>query len=315
MNAPRSCLDRTPIQGCTYAERVTEAGDFEAQRRYLGAVAYRMLGTVVDAEDVLQEAWLRWREVDHAAIENPRAYLTTVVTRLCYDHLGSARARREAYFGEWLPEPLVDDAPGPQDRAEIGEEVSLAVMTLLERLSPAERAAIVLHDVFGVDFPLIAATLKRSETAVRQLASRARKQVRDAGPRRTVDRAAHRRAVEAFAAAVARGDIMELMKVLDPETVWRADGGGIVRAAVRPVHGMDNVARMVIGLAGRLLTPEMRTRFVEVNGEPGIAIHGPDGRAAAVFAFCVDDSGLITETQIVVNPEKLARVAAIDNQM
>jgi RNA polymerase sigma-70 factor (ECF subfamily) len=291
---------------------VAGAEDFEAQRRYLGAVAYRMLGSLADAEDVLQEAWLRWRDVDHAAIENPRGYLTTVVTRLCYDQLDSARARREAYFGQWLPEPLVDDAPGPHDRAEVGEEVSLAVMALLERLSPAERAAFVLHDVFGLDFRQIAATLDRSEAAVRQLASRARKQVKDDGPRRTVDRSVHRLAVQAFAAAVTGGDIMSLLKVLDPETVWQADGGGNVQAGVHPVYGADKVMRLVKGIVETRLAPGAVPVLVEVNGEPGIALYGADGAALAIVAFCVDDSGLITAIYNIVNPDKLVRVAAIE---
>ena len=287
---------------------MTGAADFEEYRRYLGAVAYRMLGSLADAEDVLQEAWLRWREVDHAMVESPRAYLTTVVTRLCYDQLGSARARREAYFGEWLPEPVVDEAPTPEARAELGEEVSYAVMALLERLSPAERAAFVLHDVFGVDFPLIASALDRSETAARQLASRARRQIKEDSPRRTVDRAAHRQAVEAFAAAVGRGDIMGLMKVLDPETVWHSDGGGIVRAGARPVFGAQKVGRLVAGLVKRFFVPGSAAVLVTVNGEPGVAVYAPDGMPIGIIGFCVEDSGLITATHVVVNPEKLTRV-------
>jgi RNA polymerase sigma-70 factor (ECF subfamily) len=290
---------------------VAGAEDFEGQRRYLGAVAYRMLGSLADAEDVLQEAWLRWRDVDHAAVENPRGYLTTVVTRLCYDHLDSARVRREAYVGEWLPEPLVDDAPGPQDRAELGEQVSFAVMALLERLSPSERAAFVLHDVFGLDFRQIAAALDRSEAAVRQLASRARKQVKDDAPRRTVDRAAHRRAVQAFAAAVTGGDLAGLLKVLDPETVWRADGGGNVRAGLRPVFGLDKVMRLIKGLVATQLAPDAVPALVEVNGEPGFALYQPDGAPLAILAFAVGEDGLITAIYNVVNPQKLARVAAL----
>jgi RNA polymerase sigma-70 factor, ECF subfamily len=291
---------------------VTETADFEQHRRYLGAVAYRMLGSLADAEDVLQEAWLRWRGVEQTAMENPRGYLTTIVSRLCYDHLGSARVRREAYFGEWLPEPVVaDEAPTAEDRAELGEEVSYAVMALLERLSPAERAAFVLHDVFGVGFPLIASALERSEPAVRQLASRARRQIKDGSPRRTVDRATHRRAVEAFAAAVGNGEIIELMKVLDPETVWRADGGGIVRAGTRPVHGAERVARLIEGILKRFYEPSTITALVEVNGEPGLALYSPEGTAYATLAFSVDDEGRITESYIVLNPEKLARIAAI----
>ncbi|MBR7827160.1 RNA polymerase sigma factor SigJ [Actinospica sp. MGRD01-02] len=284
------------------------AEDFEEHRRYLGAVAYRMLGSIADAEDVVQEAWLRWRDVDHAGVENPRAYLTTVVTRLCCNELDSARTRRESYYGEWLPEPLLDEAPGPQDRAEVGEQISYAVTALLERLSPAERAAFVLHDVFGVDFALIASALDRSEQAVRQLASRARRQIKDDGPRRTADRAVQRRAVEAFAGAVTQGDIMALMRVLDPDTVWHSDGGGIVRAGVRPILGADKVARLVLGLVRNFVEPGTTMGFVELDGETGIVVHGPDGAPIAVFGFCVDDSGLICESHAVVTPEKLTRV-------
>ena len=288
-----------------------DAEDFEAHRRYLGAVAYRMLGSVADAEDVLQEAWLRWNDVDRAGVANPRAFLTTVVTRLCYDQLGSARARREAYFGEWLPEPLVDDAPSPQERAELGEAVSMAVMAVLERLSPAERAAFVLHDVFGVDFPQIAGTLERSEAAVRQLASRARRQVKDSAPRRSVDPAAHRRTVEAFAAAVTKGDIIGLMKLLDPEVVWHSDGGGEITAGARPIFGAERVARMLAGLNTKYFTPDMIVALAQVGGEPGLVLGYPDGTPGAVIAFCIAD-GLITESHIVVNPHKLRHVPAAD---
>jgi len=282
--------------------------EFEQHRRYLGAVAYRLLGSVADAEDVVQEAWLRWHGVDRATVENPRAYLTTIVTRLCYDQLGSARARREAYYGEWLPEPLVDDRPTPHDQAELGEQVSLAVMALLERLSPAERAAFVLHDVFGVDFPEIASTLDRTEAAVRQLASRARKQIKDHSPRPAVDRNEHREAVRAFAEAIGEGDIIGLMKVLDPDVVWHSDGGGIVRASARPIFGADRVSRMVIGLMERYWVPGTVIDFVDVNGDPGMALFLPDGTALGVLGFGVAE-GRIAETYIVVNPEKLQHVS------
>lgn len=286
---------------------VVTAEVFETHRRYLGTVAYRMLGSLADAEDIVQEAWLRWSAEDRTDVANPRAYLTTIVTRLCYDQLGSARVRREAYFGEWLPEPMVDDAPSPQERAELGEEVSLAMMAVLERLSPAERAAFVLHDVFGVDFPQIAETLERTDAAVRQLASRARRQVKDAAPRRSVDRAAHRQAVEAFAAAVNAGDIIGLMRILDPETVWHSDGGGIVTAGARPVLGAQKVVRLVAGLREKYFLPGSTAATVEVNGEPGVAFYYPDGTPAGILTLCVD-GGRIVESHIIVNPEKLGRV-------
>ncbi|MGA5700130.1 RNA polymerase sigma factor SigJ [Peterkaempfera bronchialis] len=283
---------------------------FEAQRRYLGAVAYRLLGSVTDAEDVVQEAWLRWQAVDRSQVADVRAYLTAVVTRLCYDLLGSARARRESYYGEWLPEPLVtDDGESPAERAELGEEVSLAVLAVMEQLTPAERAAFVLHDLFAVGFGEIAAALDRTPDAVRQLASRARRRVREGGRRGTVDPAEHRRAVSAFAAATAQGDIAGLMAALDPEVVWHSDGGGIVSAGVRPIRGAERVARLVAGLAARWLAPESGASFgfARVNGEPGVVWYESPGRVGGVLAFTVAD-GRITEVHIVVNPEKLAHL-------
>ncbi|MFF2749567.1 RNA polymerase sigma factor SigJ [Kitasatospora sp. NPDC058048] len=295
---------------------------FEANRRYLGSVAYRLLGSFTDAEDVLQDAWLRWRAADRSAVADPRAFLTTVVTRLCYDQLGSARARREAYYGEWLPEPAVTYATGPDSPAELaerGESVSLALLAVLEQLTPAERAAFVLHDVFAVGFEEIAASLERTPDAARQLASRARRRVRDGGraqdaARRTggTDRAEHRQAVEAFAAASTRGDILALMEVLDPDVVWHSDGGGIVRAGVRPIHGADRVARMVAGLVAKWFTPDTATTTALVNGEPGLVWYErATGTVGGVLAFTVTD-GRIAEAHVVVNPEKLARVPAVE---
>ncbi|WP_395296248.1 RNA polymerase sigma factor SigJ [Kitasatospora hibisci] len=288
---------------------------FEANRRYLGSVAYRLLGSFTDAEDVLQEAWLRWQSADRTDVADPRAFLTTVVTRLCYDQLGSARARRESYFGEWLPEPSVSTtaAPAsPAELAELGESVSMALLTVLEQLTPAERAAFVLHDVFAVGFDEIAATLDRSPDATRQLASRARRRVKEGGRRSTADPAEHRQAVEAFAAATARGDILGLMNVLDPDVVWHADGGGIVRAAARPVFGADKVARLVLGLVAKWLTPDTRIASALVNGLPGLIFHSAGtGAVDGVVGFNVSPGGRITDAYVVVNPEKLARVTPV----
>ncbi|GAA4998132.1 RNA polymerase sigma factor SigJ [Kitasatospora paranensis] len=282
---------------------------FESQRRYLGAVAYRLLGSLTDAQDVLQEAWLRWQAVDHGTVDDPRAYLTTVVTRLCYDQLGSARVRREAYYGEWLPEPLVSAEDSPAERAEQGESVSLAVLALMEHLTPAERAAFVLHDVFAVGFEEIATTLERTPEAARQLASRARRRVRGGAARRgTVDPVEHRQAVSAFAAASANGDIQGLLAVLDPDVVWHSDGGGVVSAGVRPILGADRVSRLVAGLVAKWWTPGASAVEATVNGEPGLVFHAADGQVGGVMAFTVAD-GLITEAYIVVNPQKLTHVA------
>ncbi|MER8186368.1 sigma-70 family RNA polymerase sigma factor [Kitasatospora sp. NPDC094015] len=286
-----------------------DADPFEANRRYLGAVAYRLLGSLTDAEDVLQEAWLRWRAADRSGVADPRAYLSTVVTRLCYDQLGSARARREAYYGEWLPEPLVAEEDSPAHRAELGESVSLAMLAVMEQLSPAERAAFVLHDVFAVRFEEIAASLDRTPDAVRQLASRARRRVREGGRAGRVDPAAHRQVVHAFAAASAGGDLQGLLAVLDPDVVWHSDGGGVVRAGARPVYGADKVARLVLGLIRRALPAGSTASFgfALVNGEPGMVFHEAPGRLAGVLAFAVRD-GRITEAYAMVNPEKLGHL-------
>jgi RNA polymerase sigma-70 factor (ECF subfamily) len=301
-----------------------EGTDFEEHRRYLSAVAYRLLGSLADAEDAVQDAWLRWRSADRSAVRDPRAFLTTVVTRICYDQLGSARARREAYYGEWLPEPLLGPGIGgvvggaggsgagvqdPQELAALGESVSYAVLAVMEQLSPAERVAFVLHDVFAVGFEEIAEALGRTPESARQLASRGRRRVRERTAQRTVDRAEHLKAVKAFAAATVNGDIPGLMAVLHPDVVWHSDGGGVVRAGLRPVVTADRVARLVAGLS-RYFGPETSPAFVpaEVNGAPGLVLLDGDGAAMGVVTFEVAD-GRITEAYAVVNPEKLARVA------
>ncbi|MFH8369036.1 RNA polymerase sigma factor SigJ [Streptomyces sp. NPDC018031] len=293
---------------------MAEPAEFEAHRGRLWAVAYRITGSVADADDAVQEAWLRWHALPDGAAEEPRAYLTTVVSRICYDQLSSARARRETYVGPWLPEPVLDGAgpvhaigpAAPEDRVTLDESVGMALLAVLERLTPAERTAFILHDVFAVPFAEIAEVVGRTPEAVRQLASRARRHVRDEAPRRNVDRAEHRRAVDAFLSAVVGGDIEGLMRVLDPRVVWLADSGGKVRgAARRPVVGQDNVARLTRAL-GRRYTPG-RTRLTvrDVNGAPGLVWVEPDGPRAGIIAFTLGDGGRITEIDVVVNPEKL----------
>ncbi|MEU5214349.1 RNA polymerase sigma factor SigJ [Streptomyces sp. NPDC020742] len=292
---------------------------FEDQRQRLWAIAYRITGTVTDADDAVQEAWLRWQALpDEPPVASPRAFLTTVVSRICYDLLGSARARRETYVGPWLPEPLlagpeftVSAAPagaGPEDRVTLDESVGMALLAVLERLTPAERTAFVLHDVFAVPFPEIAEAVGRTPDSVRQLASRARRRVRSEAPRRTVDRAEHRRTVEAFLSAVMGGDLEDLLAVLDPEVIWRSDGGGKVSAARRPVLGREKVARFVHGLLSRSAElGGVRVALTDVNGAAGLVFADAAGRQAGVFAFTVHD-GLITEVDAVINPDKLGHL-------
>ena len=313
----------------TDGQVLDEGVEFEQHRRYLSAVAYRLLGSLADAEDAVQDAWLRWQSVDHSTVRDPRAFLTTVVTRICYDQLGSARVQREAYFGEWLPEPSITDGQTPEDAAALGESVSYAMLAVMEQLSPAERVAFVLHDVFAVEFDEVATVLDRTPESVRQLASRARRRVRDRqAEHRGVEhgqaehrprehrqserrRAEHRKAVAAFAAACMNGDIPGLMLVLDPDVTWHSDGGGIVRAGAQPVVGADKVARVLTGLAVKWIGPdaELSMQLAEVNGEPGLIVLDGSGAAAGVVAFEVAEDGRITRGYAVVNPEKLTGVA------
>lgn len=274
---------------------------FEEHRRYLWGVAYRILGTVTDADDAVQETWLRWSKVDEAQIKDVRAYLTTIVSRVSYD---LARPGRESYVGEWLPEPVLDDA-GPEARAELDESIGMAMLAVMERLSPAERTSFVLHDVFAVPYEEIAVIVGRSAGAVRQLAARARKRVHDYAPRRSNDREAHHQAVEAFSTAAVMGDLTALVAVLDPGIVWRSDGGGKVTAARWAVSGRDLVAKLVFGLVKGLKTT-MTVRFCDVNGAPGIVVHDR-GEPDTVIAFTVSE-GVITEIDIVRNPAKLRHV-------
>ncbi|MGW1885838.1 RNA polymerase sigma factor SigJ [Streptomyces sp. NPDC001970] len=276
---------------------------FEQQRNRLWGIAYRITGSVADADDAVQEAWLRWQGLPDGEAEDPRAYLTTVISRICYDQLGSARSRREAYVGPWLPEPVIS-ADDPEDRVTLDESVGMAMLTVLERLTPAERTAFILHDVFAVPFPEIAEVVGRTPDSVRQLASRARRRVRAEAPRRTVDRGEHRRAVDAFLTAVMGGDFDGLLEILDPDVVWRSDGGGKVAAARLPVLGDEKVARFAQRLVRGFDPATMQVLVREVNGAPGVVFADPVGAQGAVFAFTVH-GGRITEIDAVINPDKL----------
>ncbi|MGK5685408.1 RNA polymerase sigma factor SigJ [Actinoplanes sp. URMC 104] len=286
---------------------MAETAVFEQERKRMWGIAYRITGSVMDADDAVQEAWLRWRSRPDDEARNPQAYLTTVVTRICYDRLTSAQARREVYAGPWLPEPVVGTPP-PEEQAALGESVSLALMLVLERLSPAERIAFVLHDVFDVPFPQIAEAVGRSAAAVRQLASRARRRVRAESPQQPGDRAEHRRAVDAFVRAVTSGDLDDLLRILDPEVVWRSDGGGIVQAVRFPVVGARRVANLVTGFARAYDPDGTRLRVCEVNGAPGVLLTDRTRDLTGVLG-CTVDGGRVVALHLIVNPEKLRHVA------
>jgi RNA polymerase sigma-70 factor (ECF subfamily) len=285
---------------------MTVARRFADARPRLLRLAYSQLGDLAEAEDVVQEAWLRLERTDAASIDDLDAWLTTVVGRLALDALRSARVRRETYVGPWLPEPLVSaEGDDPADRVTLDESVSYALLALLEQLSPAERTAFVLHDVFDVAFDEVAAVVGRTPEAVRQLASRARRHVAQQRPRFEASPEQHDRAVRAFAQAVADGDLEGLVAVLDPDVVWTSDGGGRAIASRRPVSGADRVARGWVALRRKESIQPTATP-IELNGRLGLMIAGTDGDRS-VLSFMVD-GGRITRIDVVRNPEKLRRV-------
>jgi RNA polymerase sigma-70 factor, ECF subfamily len=280
---------------------MTTTERFAQARPRLLRLAYSELGDLGEAEDVVQEAWLRLERTDAATIENLDGWLTTVVARLALDRLRSARARRETYVGPWLPEPL--PSADPADRVTLDESVSYALLTVLEQLSPAERAAFVLHDVFDMPFGEVAEVVGRTPEAVRQLAARARRHVTSERPRFAASPDEHDRAVRAFAQAIAAGDLAGLVAVLDPDFVWTSDGGGRAAAVRKPVRGGARVARAWVAL-GRTAVQEPTE--IELNGRLGLVLPSRDGHRAAL-SFMVSD-GRITRIDAVRNPEKLRRL-------
>jgi RNA polymerase sigma-70 factor (TIGR02957 family) len=292
---------------------VTDAEVFEAHRNLMFAVAYRMLGTIADAEDAVQDAWLRWSAAPRADVDDPRAYLARVVTNTSLNRLRSVRSRREAYIGPWLPEPLLTDAgPDAAERAELAESVSVAMLVVLESLTPEERAVFVLREVFGFGHAEIGAALGRSAPAVRQLAHRAREHVQARRPRFDVDWNQQREVTERFLAAAAGGDIEGLMTVLAPDVTLLTDGGGKARAALRPITGSGKVARFLAAIAGRpymgIEVSDISLRPAEINGSLGTLIIG-GGRALAALTLTVS-GGRITAIQLLANPDKLTAITA-----
>jgi RNA polymerase sigma-70 factor, ECF subfamily len=295
------------------AVQVALAREFEAQRPRLLRLAYASTGSLAEAEDCVQEAWLRLQAAaEREPIRDLGPWLTTTVSRLALDALGSARARRERYTGPWLPEPIVerlDAGPDPADRVTLDESVSMALLVVLETLSAAERTAFLLHDVFGLSFAEVAATVGRSPAAARQLASRARRHVRQAGPRVPPTRAQQLELLDAFTRACAGGDLKRLTELLDPDVVWRADGGGQVRAFPQLARGAARIARVFAAYARR---PPLRWRTALVNGAPGLVLRDADG-VLSVMAVTID-AGRIVAIDMIRNPDKLAMAAALLDQ-
>jgi RNA polymerase sigma-70 factor (ECF subfamily) len=296
------------------------AESFEPYRRRLLGLAYRMLGSMADAEDAVQETYLRWHAVDRDNVSNPRAFLMTTTTRICLDMLTSARARHEEYVGPWLPEPVFDTAAlAPDRRTELAEDLSIALLLTLDRLSPLERAAFLMHDVFDFSFAEVAATLERSEAACRKLATRARANVRALRPRGAtappgrsgeID-AKHAQLLSAFAAATQAGDLNRLTQMLASDVHVVTDGGGKVRAALNAIDGADRVAQFLVDATRKRpdawWREDFRLRFATVNGLPGVIVDGPEGPVQTT-AFEIEGD-VIRALYVVRNPDKLRHLA------
>ena len=308
--------DGIPSAGQPEATRV-----FDEHRELLIGVAYRVLGRVADAEDVVQEAWLRWAKVDPAEVADPRAFLVRVTTRLAIDRLRRAKARRESYVGPWLPEPMLTGRDVAEDVA-LAESVSMAMLVVLETLSALERAVFVLRETCGMPHLEIAEILGRSEPAVRQLARRARERIRERRHRFETDQATRRQVTERFLEATTSGDLEALMAVLAPGVTLMADGGGRALAPRRPLRGADEVARFLLAIAtesqmarflrsiGTEPTHDVSIRLAQVNGSPGILVTSKGRPITAIVLDMAD--GIVHTIHLMANPDKLLGVRAIE---
>jgi RNA polymerase sigma-70 factor, ECF subfamily len=279
---------------------MTQETQFQELRPTLFALAYRMLGTRADAEDVVQEAYLRWQSAAVGEVRSPKSFLTTVVARLALDALKAAHRKRETYVGPWLPEPIVE--PLGTQHVEMAESLSLAFLRLLESLSPAERVAFLLREVFDADYDEVAAALETSESNGRQLVARARKHIQEGRPRFAVDRERQSAALREFLQASATGDPSRLTALLAQDAVLYSDGGGKVKAALNPIVGADKVVRFLVGVSRKV--PVLRPEFVDVNGGVGVVLWDGE-RLHSVLTVEVDGEGRIAGVYLVSNPEKL----------
>jgi RNA polymerase sigma-70 factor (ECF subfamily) len=284
---------------------------FSGHRKLLFAIAYRLLGSAADAEDVVQDAWFKWSAADRAQVAEPKAYLARIVSNLAMDRLRSTRRQREAYVGPWLPEPILTEPDASEDVA-VAESVSVAMLVVLETLSPLERAVFVLKEVFDFPYTEIADAVDRSESAVRQAGHRARNHIQARRPRFETDRGKKRAVTERFFAAAIGGDINELMELLAPDVTLWTDGGGKVRQAMRPIVGVDNVVRWLAGAASRpyegVEIGAMSAQVVDINGAPGVVFSGA-GRIIATLTVDLGADGRIVTVHNVANPDKLHAIA------
>jgi RNA polymerase sigma-70 factor (ECF subfamily) len=291
------------MEGGSVTQQETPSVAFEAVRARLFGLAYRMLGSRADAEDIVQETYVRWHIAEPGTVENPEAWLVTAATRLSIDRLRRLKTEREAYVGPWLPEPIVEDTP--ERLLELSSDLSLAMLTMLETLAPDERAAFLLHDVFDVDYERIASILGKSEPACRQVIHRARGRVRGDRKRFESTESGKRELLERFTAAMEASDEQALLALFTPDATWTADGGGKTAASPRPLVGVEAIVRLVMGLRRRWWA-DLDVSVTTVNGEPGLCMR-VEGRLIAVMAIESRDDR-IQSVYAVVNPDKLAAV-------
>jgi RNA polymerase sigma-70 factor (ECF subfamily) len=286
-----------------------ESDGFSEYRSLLFAIAYRMLGSVMDAEDIVQDAFLRWRQCDPSSVSSPKSYLTATVTHLCIDHLRLARVQREQYVGPWIPEPLITDERNiDADPVVLAESLSLAFLSLLEHLGPVERAVFLLHEVFGYPFDEIAAIVGKSSANCRQIAQRARKHLHTSRPRFVPAQEEHERLTHQFMDACMSGDLSAFLAILADDATLYADGGGKVTAARRPVFGGDHVARFLAGICAHP-PPELVVHLVPVNGQLALVCES-EGRLASLFTLDVIN-GQIKTIRVIVNPDKFRGLAPV----
>jgi RNA polymerase sigma-70 factor (TIGR02957 family) len=282
---------------------------FDSHRRRLQGIAYRMLGSVAEAEEVVQDAWLRWHEADKASFDSAEAWLVTVVTRLSIDRLRTAKVQREHYIGAWMPEPTLTESPDtPEESLERADNISVAFLAVLERLAPEARAAFLMREVFDADYDEVALTLGKSEAACRQLVHRAKAQVQDARPRYQVSRETHQRLLRAFADAAARGSMQDLKALMTEEVELIGDGGGKVQSFSKVLTGNQRLAQLYYSL-WRRMGPVVRMELVEINGEPGL-LRFVDGELESAQTFEIEEDR-IARIRVQRNPDKLARIAQI----
>ena len=285
------------------AQTGTSLTTFEALRGRLFGLAYRMLGSRADAEDIVQEAYVRWHEAEDGSIESPEGWLVTTTSRLAIDRLRRLKTEREAYVGPWLPEPIVTAAP-PDRNLDLADDLSMAFLTLLERLAPEERAAFLLHDVFDVGYREIASVIEKSEAACRQVVHRARERVRGDRKRFNVTESAKATLLQKFLTAMEARNEQALIALLAPDATWTADGGGKAAAATLPIVGADRIAKLVIGLRERFWAVDRTLEVSTVNGETGLCIR--DGNRLTAVMSIATDGERILDVYAVVNPDKLA---------